>query len=338
MLYSRVLGFQRYHASSSMRRREFLRRASASSQHQNTDASKSVQNPLTKRRIHLGGPTYNEFMKEGGWIQHGGTLKRLDLEALGGHQQGKTVPSDKAATSNYGAATTTEKWYCIVPKRVVQNEIVPLDEDQSRLLNEQLLFVNKPSGMNCVPARDPSIDSLSSEISSMYGKNAKPCHRLDRDTSGIVVFGLSEDAHRNVSKQFEARTTCKTYVALIAGHPENDHGLIDLPIGKIKTEEGFSRWTIGGDKPRQAITDWHVDKRFTIANGAKFSRVQLSPKTGRGHQLRLHMKAMGHPILGDTIHGEGAVASCSPRLCLHAHKLQLDWNGSLLHAESVAPF
>ena len=221
--------------------------------------------------------------------------------------------------------------------KVSQNDNVPLSEHEARLLNEQLLFVNKPSGMNCVPARDPSINSLTSQISSIHGENIKPCHRLDRDTSGIVVFGLSEDAHRDVSKQFEARTTCKTYVALVEGHPRQDHGMINLPIGKIQTEEGFNRWMIGGDKQREAITEWRVDKRFSIA-GAKFSRVLLSPKTGRGHQLRLHMKSMGNPILGDTIHGEGTVAVCSPRLCLHAYKLRLNWNGVRLEAESVTPF
>ena len=136
------------------------------------------------------------------------------------------------------------------------------------------MFVNKPSGLNCVPARDPSIDSLSYQISSIYGENVKPCHRLDRDTSGIVVFGLAPESHRYVSKQFEARAATKTYVALIAGHPEQDHGVIDLPIGKMKTEEGFNRWTIGGEKPRRAVTEWNVDERFS--NG-KRSLVESDP-------------------------------------------------------------
>lgn len=156
---------------------------------------------------------------------------------------------------------------------------------------------------------------------------------------GIVIFGLSADPHREISKQFEARTTSKTYMALIAGHPKEEYGRINKPIGKEKTKEGFHRWTIGGEKPRQAITEWRVDTLFTDADtGAKFSRVELKPLTGRGHQLRLHMKALGCPILGDTIHGEGGVATCSPRLCLHAQKLQVDWNGMRLKAESVTPF
>ena len=115
--------------------------------------------------------------------------------------------------------------------------------------------------------------------------------------------------------------------------------MVELPIGKFQTNEGYNRWVIGGEKPRDAVTTWRVDATFTDADtGATFSRVELEPKTGRGHQLRLHMKAIGHPILGDTLHGEGGVVFCSPRLCLHALKVQVDWNGQRLQAESVAPF
>jgi tRNA pseudouridine32 synthase/23S rRNA pseudouridine746 synthase len=259
-----------------------------------------------------------------------------------------------------------DEWHCITPLRLViesssqekssatgtsSTSMLPLDQDEANLLRQQLLFVNKPSGLHCVPPQDLSLDSLSSLVSSSLLQQdshdhddaatkakAKPCHRLERDTSGLVIFGLTGDAHRDVSKQFEARTTTKTYMALIAGNPCTDKGVIDLPIGKLKTTEGFNRWVIGGEKARDAVTKWRVVQNFTDADtGAKFSRVELEPKTGRGHQLRLHMKAIGHPILGDTLHGEGGVASCSPRLCLHALKVQVDWNGQRLQAESVAP-
>jgi len=129
------------------------------------------------------------------------------------------------------------------------------------------------------------------------------------------------------------------YVALVAGRPEGESGTVNLPIGKQKTKEGFNRWTIGGEKPRESITNWTVDKVFSDAEtGAVFTRVILKPVSGRGHQLRLHMKAIGCPILGDTIHGEGGIAMCSSRLCLHAQKLEVDWNGLRLEAESVPPF
>jgi tRNA pseudouridine32 synthase/23S rRNA pseudouridine746 synthase len=320
----------------------------------------TVQNPVTKRKILLGGPTFSDFLKQGKFVQHEGTLKRLDMEALRDYQQGSSNPTagqpdvkDKSLCyreeSNQEIPAMDDEWYCITPSRSVvssqkqsiapTSSTLPLDQAEVNLLRRQLLFVNKPSGLHCVPPRDLSFDSLSSQVASSLHCDAKPCHRLDRDTSGLVIFGITGDAHRNISMQFEARTTSKTYVALIAGIPSSDNGVIDLPIGKLKTMEGFNRWAIGGDKAREAVTKWRVDETFTDADtGAKFSRVVLEPNTGRGHQLRLHMKAMGHPILGDTLHGEGGVASCSPRLCLHALKVQVDWNGQRIQAESVAPF
>ena len=169
---------------------------------------------------------------------------------------------------------------------------------------------------------------------------------MDRDTSGIVVFGLTSEAHAAVSRQFEERTTSKSYLALVAGHPTKDFGTVELSIGKRKSLEGFNRWvTLTGDaekdadivKPREAVTKWKVQERFTV-NGATFARVELEPQTGRGHQLRLHMKAIGHPLLGDTLHAPAAVAQCAPRLCLHAHRLQIDWQSFRLEATSAAPF
>lgn len=344
ILHSRALGFQCSFIFNSSIRPEITWRASSSTQGNSSpciishpSTSITVLNPLSKRKIQVGGPKYNEFMKQGGWIQYHGTLKQLNFDALCDYQQQRSPQSDDNLEAKIDESLA-EDWYCILPSIVSQDERVLLDEDTALHVRNNLLFVNKPSGLNCVPARDPNIDSLSFQVSSLYGENVKPCHRLDRDTSGIVVFGLSPESHRHVSKQFEARTTTKTYVALIAGHPDQDHGVIDLPIGKMKTEEGFNRWAIGGEKPRRAVTEWNVVERFTNC-GARWSRVNLSPKTGRGHQLRLHMKAMGHPILGDNIHGEGGVISCSPRLCLHAHKLQLNWtHGERIEAESVAPF
>jgi tRNA pseudouridine32 synthase/23S rRNA pseudouridine746 synthase len=292
----------------------------------------------------------------------------LDLKALSNYQRkegtdidsltetiGKAATTNKQATALEESNTRTEEWHCITPQVVVAQKkegtkltLLLEDENEAQavaLIQQQLLFVHKPSGLHCVPSRNNSEPCLSSRVAEMY-PGAKPCHRLDRDTSGIVIFGRTADAHRDISMQFEARTTSKTYMALVAGHPpettnnnNGDHHEINMPIGKQKTEEGFNRWVLGGEKPREAVTHWRVDAMFTDAvTGAKFSRVELTPLTGRGHQLRLHMKAIGCPILGDTLHGEGEVATCSPRLCLHAQKVQVDWNGLRLEAESVTPF
>jgi tRNA pseudouridine32 synthase/23S rRNA pseudouridine746 synthase len=262
-------------------------------------------------------------------------------------QQGCAFESEKVAPPFQEHVNTEDKWYCISPvishntktspKVKDTSARVAMDDKTREKLERELLFVNKPSHLHCVPSRSLS-DSLATQVLSLH-PGSKPCHRLDRDTSGIVLFGLTKEAHRDISMQFEARTTSKTYVALIAGRPEKDHGTVNLPIGKQMTKEGYNRWTIGGEKPRESITHWAIDNVFTDEEtGAVFTRVALSPVTGRGHQLRLHMKAIGCPILGDTIHGEGAIAQCSSRLCLHAQSLRVDWNGLRLKAESVPPF
>lgn len=331
----------------------------------------TVINPLTKRKITVGGPTYNDLLREGKWVQQDGTLQRLDLALLRSYQEERDLKEDCTNTettaltkgnfdviSTANITATADEWYPILPKPIflatkedsnVRKGGSILPQDQQEMLQKELIFVHKPSGLHCVPPRDVTQPSLATTIQHTYGATAKTCHRLDRDTSGIVLFGLSPDAHTAISRQFEDRTTSKTYLALVAGHPAEDCGTVDLAIGKQKTPEGFHRWATlsTGDndsdtdadilKPREAITKWKVQERFTV-EGARFARVELEPQTGRGHQLRLHMKAIGHPLLGDTLHAPDAVAHCAPRLCLHAYRLQVDWNGLRLEATSVAPF
>ena len=184
----------------------------------------------------------------------------------------------------------------------------------------------------------------------------RPCHRLDFDTSGVIAIGLTRRALRAASAQFEQRTIDKTYVALVAGRLDQDTGIVDYPIGKVPTKDGYNKWACQIDSEeheslsgqgsgehdacfiegtlRSAITDWEVSERYSIPiieearerdDGASyyadFTRVILRPKTGRGHQLRLHMAAIGHPILGDKLHAPRLVAQSAPRLCLHAETL-----------------
>ena len=163
----------------------------------------------------------------------------------------------------------------------------------------------------------------------------RPCHRLDYDTSGIVAIGLCVESLRETSKLFELRKVKKTYVALVAGHLKHDSGIIEYPIGKISTDKGYNEFAClleGHDESqfipnslRSAMTFYKVSKRFTVAvpgtgRDAKYTRVELEPHTGRGHQLRLHMEAIGHPILGDYLHGN---LPFTPRLCLHSKSLDM---------------
>jgi hypothetical protein len=250
-----------------------------------SSAMPTILNPISKRKIHIGGPKYTELIKEGGWVQHHGTLERIDFKMLSLHQQrgsssltNEDKKTDLSLVESFTQPTSVDneneigdEWYSITPsvlrasststnatKDTTESAVV-MDEKNTEQLRRDLLFVNKPSGLHCVPSRALS-DSLAAQIMLSY-PGGKPCHRLDRDTSGIVLFGLTKEGHRDVSMQFEARTTSKTYVALVSGHPDKERGLVNLPIGKRKTEEGFNRWTIGGEKPRESITEWIVGKR-----------------------------------------------------------------------------
>jgi len=321
----------------------------------------TVTNPLTGKQIVIGKGTYSSLLSQGKFVQHNGTLQELDLSLLSrfqqqddnGEERMEKVLQASPYYQQYAATdfvTTTDAWYPIRPTAVVDSTPASLSSQDETKLQQEVLFVHKPSGLHCVPPRDVSQPCLSQMIQETYGQQAKPCHRLDRDTSGIVVFGLTPSAHSTISQQFEAKTTSKMYWALVAGHPTHDTGQVDLPIGKRTTPEGYNQWTTPtileeeGQDPaemfqsRPAMTHWKVLKRFASKEGATYSLVELTPKTGRGHQLRLHMKAIGHPILGDTIHAPDAVAYCSPRLCLHAHQLQVDWCNVRLEATSPSPF
>lgn len=140
-------------------------------------------------------------------------------------------------------------------------------------------------------------------------------HRLDRDTSGVMVFGLSPHAQRHLSMQFEKRTTKKTYVARLAGRLEPKSGTVDLPL--IVDWPNRPRQKVCNESGKPAVTDWKVVKQ-----SAEETRVRLTPKTGRSHQLRVHMLSLGHAILGDPLYAEGAALE-HPRMMLHSEELRI---------------
>jgi len=157
-------------------------------------------------------------------------------------------------------------------------------------------------------------------------------HRLDRDTSGVMVFALGPHAQRHLGLQFERRQVAKTYVARVAGRLEPDRGTIDLPL--IVDWPNRPRQKVCFETGREAQTDWRVLRR-----DAGETRVRLCPRTGRSHQLRVHMQALGHPILGDPFYAEGA-ARDHPRLMLHSEELRLRHpdGGEGMRFRSRAPF
>ena len=178
-----------------------------------------------------------------------------------------------------------------------------------------LLVVNKPSGLLSVPGKAAEhADCLETRVKSAFAE-ALLVHRLDMDTSGIMVFALNKAAQRHLGLQFERRHTQKTYEALVWGQPA-DSGEVDLPL--IVDWPNRPLQMIDAERGKPAHTGWEV-----IDRDHDFARVHLRPTTGRSHQLRVHMLAVGHPILGDRFYAKGPALLARPRLCLHALSLSI---------------
>jgi len=177
-----------------------------------------------------------------------------------------------------------------------------------------LLVFNKPSGLLSVPGRHPALsDSLLTRVQKDYPQ-ALIVHRLDKDTSGVVVLSLNRRAHAFVAAQFEGRTTRKSYVAEVWGRLEQAEGLVDLPLAI--DPDNKPRHRVDTDHGKPAQTRWQV-----MGYGEKRTRLRLYPLTGRTHQLRVHMKALGHVIIGDAFYADGDALLAANRLLLHAEEL-----------------
>lgn len=182
--------------------------------------------------------------------------------------------------------------------------------------DHEILLVDKPAGLLSVPGRGAHLaDCLLARVQEAF-PTALLVHRLDRDTSGVMVFALTPHAQRHLGLQFEKRQVKKAYIAHVWGRLEPASGTVDLPL--IVDWPNRPRQMVDHENGKQAVTDWKVLRYLQNA-----TRVRLSPKTGRSHQLRVHMLALGHPILGDPFYAEGE-ARAAPRLMLHAESLRLN--------------
>lgn len=352
-------------------------------------------NPNTGRWITRGGSVYQALLaarknqqqpQQQHWIHYNQTLVPLSVKDTVTTTE-KDDPN-KPSTKSIDSIINHDEWYVLTPQLVVADQ-----DDTTNDSNYQqpttILCVHKPSHVHCVPPRrrnasSPSSSLLDDDLTTQirqYFPTARPCHRLDFDTSGILVYGLTPNALSYVSQAFQDRTVQKTYLSLCQGHLEQDHGTIDIPIGKrLVSPEGYHQWALqlqeedNSDndnspllKPRRAITHYQVLERKQLQldfNGDNndnddndkiicssihpYTLVELHPQTGRGHQLRLHCQALGHAIVGDTLHpnlpssrGESSSHSepqqedvgvdvWAPRLCLHAHRLELDLDLDIL--------
>ncbi|WP_204112774.1 RluA family pseudouridine synthase [Shimia biformata] len=199
---------------------------------------------------------------------------------------------------------------------MISSDYTPPD-DPLDILHEdsQIVVVNKPAGLLSVPGRGPNLaDCLLSRLDAAF-PGILLVHRLDRDTSGVMVFAMTPHAQRHLGLQFEKRQTKKSYVARVYGRLEPKTGTVDLPL--IVDWPNRPRQMVDHENGKPAVTDWRVLRQTDDE-----SRVRLSPKTGRSHQLRVHMLALGHPILGDPLYATGAAADF-PRMMLHSEELRL---------------
>lgn len=181
--------------------------------------------------------------------------------------------------------------------------------------DHELVFIDKPAGLLSVPGRGEHLADCLIRRVQMVFPEALLVHRLDMDTSGVIVFARSAMAQRHLGRQFEKRQTRKHYVARVCGRVEEAKGRVDLPL--IVDWPNRPRQMVCYKTGRTAQTDWTL-----IRHEGNNSRLRLMPLTGRSHQLRVHMLAIGHPILGDPFYATDTAAEF-PRLMLHARELRL---------------
>ncbi|TCH64750.1 RluA family pseudouridine synthase [Acinetobacter sp. ANC 4862] len=183
--------------------------------------------------------------------------------------------------------------------------------------DEDFMVIHKPAGVLTVPGKTEDLqDCVINRLLKIEPKTLL-IHRLDRDTSGILVFGLTKWGQKTISRQFQERQTEKTYQAVVAGHLEGE-GTVDVPV--IYDPEHPPLHIAAPDHNKPALTHWQAIEHFEI-QGQTVTRVKLTPVTGRSHQLRVHMQYLGHPIVGDTLYATPEQQQLIPRLCLHAEHL-----------------
>ena len=182
--------------------------------------------------------------------------------------------------------------------------------------DDHLLALNKQSGLLSVPGRlAEKKDSIQSRAQSLHPA-ALTVHRLDMETSGVILMALSQDVHRALSRMFQDRKTDKTYLARVGGLLAEDQGSVDLPLRCDWPKR--PRQMVDHELGKAALTHWRVIER---RRGETL--VKLTPVTGRSHQLRVHMLSLGHPILGDSLYACDELHAAAPHLQLHASTLGL---------------
>ena len=200
-------------------------------------------------------------------------------------------------------------------------------------LDEAFVIADKPAGLPTVPGRPVDLhDCLWHRVRKAV-PDALVVHRLDMATSGLVLFARGIEAQRRLSRAFAQREIGKAYEAMVHGAPANDGGEIDLPLAADWPNR--PRQKVDRETGKPSLTRWRV-----LSREPGRTRLALEPLTGRTHQLRVHLAAIGHPILGDALYGDGPAAAASPRLLLHASALAFSHplDARPMRFERPAPF
>ncbi len=195
------------------------------------------------------------------------------------------------------------------------------------------LVVDKPAGLPAVPGRTIELqDCASTRVQQLY-PDALVVHRLDMATSGLLLFARGPGVQRALGRAFERRRVVKRYIAVVHGQPAADAGTVDLPLSADWPNRPRQRVDTAGGRP--SLTHWRVIERDTQS-----ARLELTPVTGRTHQLRVHLAAIGHPMLGDLLYAPPEAQALAPRLLLHASVLELahPQTGKPTRFESAPPF
>jgi tRNA pseudouridine32 synthase/23S rRNA pseudouridine746 synthase len=201
--------------------------------------------------------------------------------------------------------------------------------------DDSLIVVDKPAGLLAVPGRgDDKLDCVATRVQARWA-DAQVVHRLDMATSGLMLLARGARVQRLLSEAFAERCVHKRYVAVVDGIVEVDRGRIELPLSADWPNRPRQRVDVDRGKP--STTDWQVLSRDAARSR---TRLLLTPRTGRSHQLRVHLQAIGHAIVGDALYGRDDRATTSSRLLLHASRLELAHpvQGAMLVFESPVPF
>ena len=243
-------------------------------------------------------------------------------------QQGCVTVNGKSVRPSYRLRTRDEVVVRPPARRGasdhIQGEDLPL---QLLYEDEHLVVIDKPTGLTVHPGSGQPGGTLANALVYHFedlpesGGSDRPgiVHRLDKDTSGVIVVAKSDASHRRLSEAFAERRVKKTYLACVHGNPDDDEGEIDLPIGRSTKDR--KKMAVRADQGREATTFWAVERRLP-----RHALLRLAPRTGRTHQIRVHLKSIRHPIVGDPIYGNRGLPGneLAPRLLLHAWRLAFE--------------